>query len=164
MVADLPKSLGVSRHVGLHQAPVAWQCSTGSRQRWHSAAARCRSTLGGDGPDDLFGGDGNDTLSGGGGDDRIVGGPGDNRLEGGVGSDIFAFYGKSFGTNVITDFTPGEDRIRLGADILKGRGDINSLIQNTPEGAKLDLGYGGAVLLSGIDASSLDLNQFLDRQ
>ncbi|MCB9956449.1 MAG: right-handed parallel beta-helix repeat-containing protein [Caulobacterales bacterium] len=120
--------------------------------------------VGGDGPDDLFGGDGNDILSGGGGDDRIVGGPGDNRLEGGAGSDIFAFYGKSFGTNVITDFTPGEDRICLGADILKGRGDINSLIQNAPEGAKLDLGYGGAVLLSGIDASSLDLNQFLDRQ
>jgi Ca2+-binding RTX toxin-like protein len=89
--------------------------------------------LGGGGDDRLFGRWGDDTLGGGDGDDRIGGGVGADLQTGGAGRDIFgvgfstapyvlgtvpASVGPDTGAgegqrDVITDFTPGEDRINL---------------------------------------------------
>ncbi|MCC1492988.1 calcium-binding protein [Cognatishimia sp. F0-27] len=85
---------------------------------------------GGAGGDRLFGGDGMDFISGGAGDDLVVGGngmdiliagdgddimgggAGDDRLTGGAGADEFHFDAGT-GTDIVRDFTQGEDVISL---------------------------------------------------
>ena len=68
--------------------------------------------FGGSGNDRVFGGFGNDRLSGGNGDDRLTGGAGVDRMDGGAGADVFVFATFS-GTDIVTDFTDGADRIDL---------------------------------------------------
>lgn len=77
--------------------------------------------LGGGGDDELYGANGHDTLFGGGNSDLLVGGNGGDTLQGdngndtltgGNGNDVFVFD-DSDGTDVVTDFVPGEDRIEL---------------------------------------------------
>jgi Ca2+-binding RTX toxin-like protein len=77
------------------------------------------------GNDFLRGGYGNDTLIGGAGDDLLNGGEGDNILTGGSGKDKFELFqisafstGNSSNTRItsndtITDFTPGEDKLKI---------------------------------------------------
>lgn len=64
------------------------------------------------GNDTLLGGSGNDTLRGGEGNDRIDGGRGDDTLQGDIGADRFVFS-TGYGTDTITDFGDGADRIDL---------------------------------------------------
>lgn len=89
-------------------------------------------TLFGEADDDrLYGGVGNDRLFGGDGDDLIDGGPdiavatvdafsywvtSVEILFGGGGSDVFVF-GPNSGSDIIIDFDPGDDRIRLTGGI-----------------------------------------------
>ena len=63
--------------------------------------------VGGTAVERVYGGGGNDTLSGGGGDDFIDGEGNNDLLSGGAGSDTFAFYGRAFGTDTVTDFIAG---------------------------------------------------------
>jgi Ca2+-binding RTX toxin-like protein len=98
--------------------------------------------LGDGGNDSLYGDDGNDILIGSVGDDTLVGGNGIDTLVGGNGND--SFYGgrgndmfiieydssartSSLRTDTIFDFTPGEDKIRLGS---LGYGDL-TIVQNS---------------------------------
>ncbi len=67
---------------------------------------------GGAGNDILYGGSGRDTLHGDANDDQLYGGAGNDDMWGGSGADVFVFY-SGFGTDVIHDFTHGEDRIDL---------------------------------------------------
>lgn len=72
------------------------------------------------GNDILDGGAGNDTLNGGDGNDRLTGGAGVDTLTGSIGSDIFVFAaaadtGSSTTRDLITDFTPGVDKINVSA-------------------------------------------------
>jgi serralysin len=83
--------------------------------------------LGRIGPDTLDGGAGNDLLRGGFGFDVLIGGPGDDilsgdrgrdQLTGGDGADIFVLRASTPAptpdvTDILTDFTPGVDRIGL---------------------------------------------------
>jgi Ca2+-binding RTX toxin-like protein len=71
---------------------------------------------GGSGKDYLDGGTGNDTMTGGSGNDDLNGGTGNDTMAGGSGSDFF-FVTLSSGTDRITDFTNGQDKIALGWDI-----------------------------------------------
>lgn len=68
--------------------------------------------IGGGGKDYLKGGDDSDRLEGGGGRDTLDGGNGDDLLTGGNGRDWFVLA-KDRGTDTITDFNRGQDRIRL---------------------------------------------------
>ena len=87
---------------------------------------------GGDGNDILDGGKGRDVIDGGAGDDMIYGGNGNDTLTGGAGADLFIFteiedLWNGGAREVITDFTQGEDRLRMrgiDADITTG-GDQN---------------------------------------
>ncbi|RYE85270.1 MAG: calcium-binding repeat protein, partial [Hyphomicrobiales bacterium] len=82
--------------------------------------------IGNGGANVLSGVDGADTLSGGGGADRLIGGLGRDTLSGGLQADTFVFTGSVGGPtqvittgnaaatrDIITDFTPGSDRIDL---------------------------------------------------
>lgn len=84
------------------------------------------------GADDLRGGAGADQLFGGDGADRLIGGAGQDVLTGGEDGDLFIFTtlsqsGASHDTSdLITDFTPGEDRIDLSAlDAVRGNGNVD---------------------------------------
>lgn len=72
---------------------------------------------GGAGNDLLFGGAGADELLAGDGDDRLAGGTQADSLTGGAGADIFDFASASDSngndTDVITDFSSGEDAIEI---------------------------------------------------
>ncbi|GAA6200448.1 calcium-binding protein [Aquicoccus sp. SU-CL01552] len=74
---------------------------------------------GGKGDDVLKGRSGDDTLRGGKGDDLIKGGIGNDTVYGGAGEDRFVF-GKTAGSDVIADFTPGEDIIKVTALDISG--------------------------------------------
>ncbi|MBD2460633.1 hypothetical protein H6G89_06205 [Oscillatoria sp. FACHB-1407] len=67
---------------------------------------------GNQGNDTLLGRDGEDRLSGGDGNDSLTGGTGRNTLTGGEGSDRFILT-RSGGTDTITDFVDGVDRLGL---------------------------------------------------
>jgi len=60
----------------------------------------------------IYGFGGNDNLSGMGGNDTLNGGVGNDTLTGGSGADMFVLAGGN-GTDVITDFTDGSDRLGL---------------------------------------------------
>lgn len=75
---------------------------------------------GGAGKDRLSGGSGADLLQGGAGADVLRGGAGKDTLDGGRGADHFVFTslneaGNGFGRDLIRDFEPGIDDIRLSA-------------------------------------------------
>ena len=75
--------------------------------------------LGGEGNDLLYGDAGNDIINGGAGDDSLYGGMGRDTLTGGDGVDIFVF-GTNVGTDVITDYTVGQDKIKIVSSSIIG--------------------------------------------
>lgn len=97
---------------------------------------------GGGGKDALFGNGGNDILLGNYGDDRLSGGYGQDSLDGGVGTDtlfggvghdvltggsgrdqfVFNMAVRAEDSDVITDFTRGQDHIALSSKVIGGLG------------------------------------------
>ncbi|MBR4382613.1 MAG: hypothetical protein IKP64_03550, partial [Selenomonadaceae bacterium] len=67
---------------------------------------------GGAGNDILYGEAGNDAVRGDAGNDSLNGGTGNDTLTGGDGKNVFIF-GKNSGNDVITDYTSGQDKIKL---------------------------------------------------
>ncbi|MCC5973880.1 MAG: S8 family serine peptidase [Rubellimicrobium sp.] len=86
--------------------------------------------IGGAGNDTLYGGNGRDQLFGGPGNDMLFGGLGQSTLTGGAGQDVFVFDTPLAGRNfdIITDFTPGEDRIWLDDAVFRSlsAGDLDA--------------------------------------
>jgi len=72
---------------------------------------------GNDGNDLIIGNGGSDLLSGDQGSDTLIGGAGKDTLTGGLGNDIFSFTSLTDSTinssDLITDFTQGQDKINL---------------------------------------------------
>ena len=111
---------------------------------------------GGAGDDRLDGGEGDDTLDGGAGDDTLHGDEGHDTLHGGAGLDEFVFRPED-GNDVITDFTRGEDRIKLQAFPDDAVFD-DLTITSDANGVTIDLAAlgGGTILLQGMDINDLD--------
>ncbi len=103
--------------------------------------------VGGAGNDTLDGGAGIDSLSGGDGIDRLTGGAGDDVLTGGRGADVFVF-GAGFGHDVLTDFKPVEDDIRL---VGAGFADFNDVLAHAVQ-------VGANIVITNAAGDSLQLN------
>ncbi len=77
------------------------------------------SISGNNGKDVLYGGTGNDVLSGGAGNDTLYGETGNDTLTGGSGSDTFV-YSSGDGNDTITDYTAGQDKIKIASGSISG--------------------------------------------
>lgn len=75
---------------------------------------------GGAGRDEIDGNAGKDRIAGGGGNDTLNGGAGNDRVTGNRGVDTFEFTG-AFGNDVITDFVPLTDILRIVGEVANGR-------------------------------------------
>lgn len=106
--------------------------------------------FGGNGDDRLFGGTGDDTMFGGNGDDLLDGDTGADVLTGGAGADTFRFA-NSYDAR-IADFDI-DDRIRLSSEFASAVA-IGQVGPDTVITARR-----GAVLLEGIDASVLEVEE-----
>ena len=101
------------------------------------------------GDNKLIGGVGNDDLIGGLHADTLMGGPGDDRLWGGWGADTFVF-GPGDGTDTVTDFISGTDKLDLTAFDIESVEEI--AMNTTDDGVTIDLSDidGGSILLAGL--------------
>lgn len=115
---------------------------------------------GGDGNDTLDGEANNDSLVGGDGDDSLTGGTHDDTLTGGNGDDRFVFV-TGDGTDVISDFVQGEDRIDFSNDAgVTVIGDLN-FSDDGSGNAVIDYGTIDEITLIGIDHTSLGASDFV---
>ncbi|ATE76348.1 retention module-containing protein [Pseudomonas frederiksbergensis] len=99
----------------------------------------------------INGGLGNDVLNGGGGDDFLIGGLGDNTLTGGSGADTFQWLKGNSGHDVITDFTPGTDKLDL-SQLLQGE---NGTAASLDDYLHFKVTGSGASLVTSIDVSTM---------
>jgi VCBS repeat-containing protein len=99
----------------------------------------------------INGGMGNDVLNGGGGDDFLIGGLGDNTLTGGSGADTFQWFKGNSGHDVITDFTPGTDKLDL-SQLLQGE---NGTAASLDDYLHFTVSGSGATLVTSIDISAM---------
>ena len=73
--------------------------------------------IGSQGNDLIIGTPNNNIIIGGAGADFLIGGGGVDTLTGGAGADTFQITAGQVGYSVITDFTPGEDKINLAGGL-----------------------------------------------
>ncbi|MBT9571271.1 MAG: type I secretion C-terminal target domain-containing protein, partial [Pseudomonas umsongensis] len=99
----------------------------------------------------ITGGLGNDMLNGEGGDDFLIGGLGNNSLTGGSGADTFQWLNGNSGHDVITDFTPGADKLDL-SQLLQGE---NSTAASLDDYLHFTVSGSGASLVTSIDVSAM---------
>ncbi len=90
--------------------------STGKGQDELFGGSGADKLYAGSGDDALDGGSGNDVMDGGSGTDYLFGGTGNDTMTGGSDRDFFTVTLTS-GTDLITDFARGQDKIVLGWDI-----------------------------------------------
>ncbi|MFW9080969.1 retention module-containing protein [Pseudomonas sp. P2757] len=99
----------------------------------------------------INGGLGNDTLNGGGGDDWLIGGLGNNTLTGGAGADTFQWLKGNSGHDVVTDFTPGTDKLDL-SQLLQGE---NATTASLDDYLHFTVSGSGASVMTSIDVSAM---------
>lgn len=118
------------------------------------------SIFGGDGDDRLRGGKGDDTLDGGAGNDRLKGAYDDDLLTGGAGNDRFVFDLEG-GTDTITDYTDGQDRLDFTNFGLND--DAAVLARAVQMGANVvfTMATGERMILQNTQLSSLDAGDIL---
>lgn len=86
---------------------------------------------------------GSDTLYGMGGDDVLVGDAGNDLMYGGAGRDVFVYDKRGYGTDIIGDFTQGEDKISFAgmgitfADLVFGKSSSITTIDFANDGGQI---------------------------
>lgn len=129
------------------------------------------SIFAGAGDDFIFGDNGNDTIDGSAGDDTIDGGAGRDTVTGGLGADVFVFEGSDLskkwssgvlvGGDVITDFTIGEDTIKIDVDGVDSFDDLSVWYSSTMDAMVINVtgtDDKGFIILNDLDSWS-DINQ-----
>ena len=114
--------------------------------------------FGGVGDDELDGGKGNDNLIGGEGNDIITGLSGKDTLTGNAGSDRFIL---SKGTDIITDFTPGEDLLELLENISFSNLEIIQGQEDNAANAFVYFESETLAVLNGTDAVDISQSDFI---
>ncbi|HYE42190.1 MAG TPA: calcium-binding protein, partial [Caulobacteraceae bacterium] len=114
---------------------------------------------GDDGNDVLNGGANNDTIDGGAGQDRIYGDKGNDTLTGGADNDQFVFIGGATGTDVITDFENGADKIRLFSTSADDYSDL-AIADNGSGGVTITLPDGSVITLQNTLYADMDASDF----
>jgi beta-glucanase (GH16 family) len=99
----------------------------------------------------VTGGDGAQTLDGGAGNDILIGG---------AGADTFVVRAGN-GSDVITDFAPGTDRVRLENYALYSFGAVKAALVQSGADAVLTLGGGEKLVFRNTQASSFGAGDFL---
>ncbi|UWQ79044.1 M10 family metallopeptidase C-terminal domain-containing protein [Leisingera sp. S132] len=107
--------------------------------------------------ENLVGGSGNNTLIGSNADNQIDGGTGNDTLTGGLGVDTFVF-GNQFGSDQVTDFEDGADRLKLDIEGVSF-GDV--VISDASGDAQITVANHGTVILHGVNAALLSEDDFL---
>ncbi|USR90109.1 peptidase S8/S53 subtilisin kexin sedolisin [Phormidium yuhuli AB48] len=115
------------------------------------------TVIGGSGNDTIFGGQGNDVIIGGPGNDVLSGDRGLDTLTGGGGANQFFLQASGANRDVITDFQPGVDKLRLPDGVafaelqIRGSGTNTEIVRN------------GEVLaiLNGVAPGSVTANDFI---
>jgi Ca2+-binding RTX toxin-like protein len=105
--------------------------------------------LGGVGADFVFGGNDADSLSGSSGNDRLDGGLGNDRMSGGTDADVFDI-GLNEGTDTITDFVSGIDRLDLREFNFASGAAVRATASTVSGGISLNLPGSGSLLLLGL--------------
>ncbi|MGA5718446.1 retention module-containing protein [Pseudomonas atacamensis] len=106
----------------------------------------------GDGNNNVInGGLGNDFLNGGAGDDLLIGGMGNNTMTGGAGADTFQWLKGNSGHDLITDFTPGTDKLDL-SQLLQGE---NASTASLDDYLHFTVSGSGASVMTSIDVSAM---------
>ena len=124
-----------------------------------SGGAGNDTLAGGGGNDTLAGDAGNDTLTGGDGNDTLSGGTGNDTLAGDGGNDIFV-WADGDGTDTISDFQTGLDRIDLtGASGVFRFSDLALTDQGSD--VLISLAGGGGLLLTGLEPGNLSAGDFI---
>ncbi|PKF54958.1 hypothetical protein CW748_14915, partial [Alteromonadales bacterium alter-6D02] len=110
--------------------------------------------------DVLRGGSGNDFLIGGSGDDVLIGGLDNDSLTGGSGKDTFVWLAGETGTDTVTDFTVGEDKLDL-TELLHLDGDekLDDYLSFSSDGTSTTISIGKddsgvaeqTIILDGVD-------------
>jgi Ca2+-binding RTX toxin-like protein len=107
--------------------------------------------IGGNGTDFLVGSAGNDLLNGGNGSDTLRGGLGNDTLIGGLGPDVFVFASGE-GTDTITDFSLGSDKIGLTGGLTFGNLSFS--------GNQIRIGREVLAVLTGVNTNTLTASNF----
>lgn len=132
----------------------------GSGQDVVYAGADDDNVRGGGGHDEIYGEAGNDTLKGNNGRDLIDGGAGLDILTGGRHADTFVFRDGS-GEDIITDFTAGEDIIRLMASTgATNFADVTNVAMQVGSDVVLRLESGDSVVIEDIALAQLSASDF----
>lgn len=118
------------------------------------------SVSGGDGDDRVNGNDGDDVLSGGAGNDTLVGGDGDDVLTGDAGNDTFVINIDG-STDIIADFTSGEDVIRIFGSGIADFTALETTFSDFGGSTLISLGGGTEVFVVGVMPDDLNASDFL---
>ena len=113
---------------------------------------------GGNGNDQLYGNEGNDVLNGDYGKDTLWGGEGEDLLSGGLHKDIFVLAVNQ-GSDTITDFNDGQDKLGLSGGLTFGQLTITSDTDNTL--ISLTSSNQLLVTLLGVDPSLINNKDFV---
>jgi hypothetical protein len=115
------------------------------------------SLVGGAGGDTIYGGQGEDTIIGGAGNDILSGDRNFDTLTGGAGADEFIMPSSGENRDLITDFQPGVDKLRLP----DGVAFTDLQIRDSAGNAEIVRNGQVLTVLNGVVASSITTNDFI---
>jgi|GEM_PF-297938 len=115
------------------------------------------TVTGGSGNDSLFGGQGNDAINGGAGNDLLSGDRGVDTLTGGGGTNEFILQASNANRDVITDFQPGVDKLRVPDGVTIAD------LRLQASGASTNVSLNGGVIaeLNNVSVASLTTDDFI---